>query len=331
MKKILLIATGGTIASRRTNSGLKPSMTPEELLNSLSVMPPCELDTKELFSIDSTDFTPDHWLLIAKEIKENYEAYDGFVITHGTDTMAYTAAALSYLIRDPGKPIVLTGSQRTLADDFSDVKHNLGDALFFACEDDIAGVFIVFCGRAILGTRACKTRTKSVEAFESINYPCVAMIDNGRIIKYTGLGKTGRAVHFYDKLDRSVFLLKLIPGMSSDILDFLKGRYRAVVIESFGSGGIPSGSNREFYEKLGELVKGGCIVVLTTQVMNEGSNAMLYEVGANAMKEYNLLQGFDMTTEAVVAKLMWLMSLTDDNEKVSEEFYKPIGFDILSV
>lgn len=169
MKHILLIATGGTIASRHTAEGLAPRITPEELL---SYVPDaasfCSIDTVQPINLDSTNIRPEHWLLLANLIEENYNHYDGFVICHGTDTLAYTASALSYLIQRTSKPIVLTGAQRSIDEDTTDAKVNLLDALRFACSGK-SGVCIVFGSHVIAGTRARKSRTKSYNAFTSLN------------------------------------------------------------------------------------------------------------------------------------------------------------------
>ena len=185
MKKILLITTGGTIASIQTNNGLKPQLDGNVLLNFIpEIKEFCEVDVRGLLSIDSTNIYYKHWLLIAKTIKENYENYDGFVICHGTDTMSYTASALSYLIQNSKKPIVLTGAQKPINLDVSDAKTNLKDSFIYACSSHASGVVIIFNGNVILGTRARKIRSKSFDAFASIDYPKVAIVQDNHVIPY---------------------------------------------------------------------------------------------------------------------------------------------------
>ena len=168
MKRILLIATGGTIASRPTEDGLMPQLLAEDILSCVPALRNlCQIDALQLLSIDSTNMTPDNWLTIAACVKDNYFRYDGFVITHGTDTMAYTASALSYLIQNSAKPIVLTGSQKSIYDPETDARRNLFDAFLAAQDDALFGVMLVFNGRVICGTRARKTHTKSMNAFSS--------------------------------------------------------------------------------------------------------------------------------------------------------------------
>ena len=151
MKNILMIGTGGTIASEKTPSGLTPELTTEQLLSFIpGIADVCRVECLQLYSLDSTNIRPDHWLGLARAIRQHYDQYDGFVISHGTDTMAYTAAALSYLIQDCPKPIVLTGAQKPIWFDGTDSKRNLIDAFLYACRG-CGGVQIVFNGRVILG------------------------------------------------------------------------------------------------------------------------------------------------------------------------------------
>ena len=210
-KKILMIGTGGTIASEVSDSGLTPELTSEQLIRYIpDISGICKITCCQLFSLDSTNIQPKHWARIASTIRENYREFDGFVIAHGTDTMAYTAAGLSYLVQGCPKPIVLTGAQKPIGFETTDSKQNLRDAVTVAASD-MAGVMLVFNGKIITGTRARKTRSKSFEAFSSINYPLLGMVRDGRIIRY--IRPEARAVpQFYDKVNPNVALLKLIPG-----------------------------------------------------------------------------------------------------------------------
>ena len=251
------------------------------------------------------------------------------MITHGTDTMAYTSAALSYLIQQSNKPIVLTGAQKPLMDPVTDAKKNLLDSLCFACQERCGGVFVVFSGRAILGTRAKKLKTKSYAAFSSINYPEVALIDQGRIFQYVTFHHT-EPVRFYHKLLPEVFLLKLIPGMDPAILDYIGAHYRALVIESYGAGGLPFAHQRNFLDRLQTLKERGCHVVVATQAMLEGSDLGVYEVGRKAMAAYDVLQAHDMTIEAAVTKLMWLLGQDLPYEELRRQFNTPVAQDLLN-
>ena len=162
MKHILLIATGGTIASENSENGLTPQISSEELLSYVPAAREfCTIDAVQILNIDSTNLQPEHWLLMARTVRENYDKYDGFVICHGTDTMAYTSSALSYLIQNSPKPIIITGAQKPISMEITDAKTNLLDSLRFAAYPDAHGVTIVFNGKIIAGTRAKKVHPRA--------------------------------------------------------------------------------------------------------------------------------------------------------------------------
>ena len=328
MKKILMIATGGTIASEMTPSGLAPELNPQQLLSFIPrIAEVCDVECLQLYSLDSTNIRPQHWLGIAKAVRENYDQYDGFVISHGTDTMAYTAAALSYLIQGSPKPIVLTGAQKPIWFDSTDSKRNLTDAFLYACRG-CGGVQIVFNGKVILGTRARKTYSKSFQAFSSVNYPDLAVLQDEHLLQYIRC-ECGEKPVFYDRLGTNVGLLKLIPGTDAALLEFMAGRYDGLVIESFGVGGLPHYEDDAFYPIIRRAVERGKIVVMTTQVPNEGSDLTVYHVGGHLKNTLRLLEAYDMTTEAAVAKLMWILGRTRDFDEVRRLFYAPVAKDIL--
>ena len=193
MKKILLITTGGTIASIQKEEGLVPGLNGNQLLEFIPRLNNmCKIDVKSVFNLDSTNVYYKHWLELVKVIKEEYDNYDGFVICHGTDTMSYTASALSYLIQNSRKPIVLTGAQKPINLDISDAKVNLLDSFTYACDDSSRGVVLIFNGNVILGTRARKIRTKSFDAFKSIDYPKIAIVKDGVVIPQSGTSSACR-------------------------------------------------------------------------------------------------------------------------------------------
>lgn len=330
MKKILLIATGGTIASKRTEDGLAPLLSSEELM---SFVPEakrfCSVETIQVLNIDSTNIQPEHWLLIADTIEQNYDRYDGFVIAHGTDTMAYTSAALSYLVQNSAKPIIVTGAQKPIDMEITDAKTNLMDSLRFASSPAAHGVCIVFDGKVIAGTRARKVRTKSYNAFESINYPYIADVRETRVIQYIKDTCPSSYPCFYHKINPKVFLLKLIPGIWPDILPVIGEHYDAVILESYGVGGIPNECQRNFLQEVDKLIQNGKIVVMTTQVMHEGSDMSVYKVGHVAKEQYGLIESFDMTLESTVTKLMWILGQTDNPQKIKSMYYTTINHDIL--
>ena len=331
MKKILLIATGGTIASKYTDKGLSPQISAEELL---SYVPEarefCEIDHIQPFNLDSTNVCSRQWTQLAALIEKKYEYYDGFVICHGTDTMAYTAAALSYLIQNNLKPIVVTGAQKPIDLAITDARANLLDSLRFASHPKAHGTNIVFGGSVIAGTRAKKERSKSYNAFSSINYPDIAVIQDRRIVFYIDdKNHITDRIRFYHKLDDRVFLLKLIPGSNGAIIDSLADTTDALIIESFGVGGLPDYGDDEFYQAIKRFVEKGKIVIMATQVTHEGSDMSVYQVGKMIKREFSLLESYDMTLEATVAKTMWALQESIDPDGFREKFYKKINHDIM--
>ena len=330
MKHILLIATGGTIASRPTENGLAPQLLADDILRCVPALGSlCRIDAVQPMNIDSTNMSPDCWLALTGCLRAHYDQYDGFVIAHGTDTMAYTACALSYLVQQSGKPIVLTGAQKSIYMQDTDARRNLYDAFVAAQDDNLAGVYIVFDGRVILGTRARKTRTKSMNAFSSIDYPDVALIRDGRILHYIRQPQPQTPPAFYGRLDASVFVLRLIPGMNPEVLRLLASRFDALVIESFGVGGLPCYEQTDFLSAAAAWSSAGKPIVITTQVPHEGSDLAVYQVGARAAAQPGILQAYTMTVEAVVTKLMWILPQTRDLTEIKRLFYTPIACDLL--
>ena len=332
MKRILLIATGGTIASTEDGNGLSPALTGEELAQSVpEIAGLCELDIVQPMNIDSTNMRPRDWMTIRDVIVDGYTSHDGFVILHGTDTMSYTAAALSYLIQDSPKPIVLTGSQKPMANPFTDAKLNLYQSLLYALDERSHDVSIVFGGVAIAGTRARKQRTMSFNAFISVNYPPVAYIRNDRIVRngIHGSHNAERQPRFYDKLDPRVSVLRLTPGLDPSIFKALKTSNDAVILETFGIGGIPETgeSGASYQDAIFDWVDSGRTVVMTTQVPEEGLDLGVYEVGRVYAEHPGILRGDDMTTETLVAKTMWALGQTREPAQVQELFYREVNHD----
>ncbi|MCL2381977.1 MAG: asparaginase [Treponema sp.] len=330
VKKIMLLTTGGTIASENTVDGFVPSMPPDQILRYVpEVKTFCDVTALQIMNIDSSNVQPENWLLISRAIQDHYDAFDGFVITHGTDTMAYAASALSYLIQNPAKPIVLTGAQKPIHQGDSDARRNVIHSFWFCAEARTGGVFLCFDGKVFVGTRASKVKSKSYDAFESINFPAVAYVHYRHPLSRIHLGgPASKPVRFFDEIDPSVFLLKLIPGMEPEILEYVGQRYTAIVIESYGLGGLPFADQRNFLKQVESLVSCGKILVVATQVKNEGSDLSIYEVGIRSIQRVPLLQSMDMTIEAVVTKLMWILPQTKVFKEVEKLFYTPVNEDI---
>lgn len=328
-KKILFLATGGTIASKKSQNGLKPQITPAELLEYIpQVEDFCQVETIQLLNLDSSNMEPMHWKMMVHTIKEQYESYDGFVIAHGTDTMAYTAAALSYMIQNSKKPIVITGAQKPIDLEITDAKSNLIDSFLYASDEKSQGVQIVFDGKVIAGTRAKKVRSKSYNAFSSIDYPCLAMIQDMNIMRYIPMLPFEDEVIFYEEMDEDVFLMKLIPGIKPKMLRSIFTNYHCIIVESFGVGGIPKSLSEEFYKLCQEFPEK--LVVMATQVAHEGSDMTVYEVGHDMKAYCRFLESYDMTLESVIAKTMWILGNFDTAEvDVEELFYHSVNYDVI--
>lgn len=327
MKHILLIATGGTISSKDVGEGLTPQLSSEDLMALVPELREiCRADAVQLMNLDSTNISAGQWLQMAACVRENYTSYDGFVLTHGTDTMAYTAAALSYLIQNNKKPVVITGAQQSISNRDTDARENLRDAFLYAADDNACGVHVVFDHRVILGTRARKMRTKSYHAFESVDYPETAIIRNKKLVYYVQEQVCGETM-FHDQMGSGVFVWKLVPGSDASIFEALKPHCRALVLESFGVGGLPQYGDAKFFDAVRDWIDSGRVIVMTTQVPFEGSDMEVYQVGRRAKRELRLIEAYGMTTEAVVTKLMWILGQTNDREEIRKLFTTPIQKD----
>ncbi|MCI5846675.1 MAG: asparaginase [Clostridiales bacterium] len=304
----MLLATGGTIACTNGNHGLEPTLHGRNLLEAIQAELPCAVDAQDVFLMDSSNMQPEEWSALARAVDGALQSYDGVVITHGTDTMAYTAAALSFMLAGVGKPVILTGSQLPLVHPLTDGRLNLLRAIHAAMAD-ISGVYVCFDNQLISGVRCVKTHTSSMNAFSSVNEPPAGYFDvEGLHIDhpqpYLPLEQPYR---LRDGIDPRVFLLKLVPGTSPDVLRFVKtAAYRGLLIEAFGLGGLHY-IRRNLVETLGQLVDSGIYVVVVSQCLYEKANLNVYEVGHGLVRDC-ILSGRDMTTEAAVCKMMWALA-----------------------
>ncbi|MBS6763470.1 MAG: asparaginase [Clostridium sp.] len=322
MKKVLLLTTGGTIAARQGKQGLTPDIKCGDILDMLPELKQHFLiESKDILNLDSSNIQPEEWQYIARIVAERLPDFDGVIITHGTDTMAYTASALSYMLQNLNKPVVFTGAQIPIEQMFTDAKRNLQTA-FAAVDAGIPRVMIAFDDKIINGCRGVKVRTLGFNAFESISAPYLGEVYADGVHLYDKLdisGREGKDFCLKENLCPDVFLLKLIPGTNPDIFDrLLEMKYRGIIIEAFGAGGTHF-ERRNLVPKLEKLIHSGISVVARSQCLYEKSDFSLYEVGRKLL-DCGVIQGRDMTTEAIVTKLMWALGQTEDSSIVREIF-----------
>ena len=331
-RKILLIYTGGTIGMKQDPSTL--SLKPFNFNQILEEVPELKkfgykIDTYSFDPlIDSSDVTPEFWVELALLVKQKYNSYDGFVVLHGTDTMSYTASALSFMFTNLSKPVILTGSQLPIGVLRTDGKENLISSIEIAAaandrgEPMVPEVAIYFESQLYRGNRTTKNSAENFRAFKSFNYSTLA--DVGIHIKYNTkniiypLTPNGN-LEVSTNLETNVAILKIHPGITGIVMDSVlnNSNVKGVILETFGSGNAPTSD--WFIERLKRGIRRGLIIVNVTQCQAGSVDMDAYETGRR-LKEIGVVSGYDITTEAALAKLFYLLGKGYDNERVKDMF-----------
>ena len=312
-KRILVINTGGTIGMIRTEHGYAPQREAfHELLKqipelSAPVMPEWDMVDMDPL-LDSSNITVFEWNAIGERIASQYHLYDGFVVLHGTDTMAYTASALSFMLRKNNKPVILTGSQIPLCEVRNDARDNLITALLIAAGSFVHEVCLYFGGKLLRGNRAIKYSADDLIAFESPNYPVLA--DVGIEIRYHHaalLPPCEEGFSLQRLVNIPIGVIKVFPGIQFQLFDsIMTEKLKGIVIETFGAGNIPRHAD-SLLPIIRKACENGTIIIVCSQCPHGTVSLGAYET-SSALKEAGAISGYDITTEAAVAKLYYLFS-----------------------
>ena len=312
-KKVYLIYTGGTIGMTRTANGYAPKKgyLQQELAEirelSADEMPEYTLQEYEPL-LDSSNISLREWIKIARDIKDHYEEFDGFVILHGTDTMAYTASALSFMLEGLTKPVILTGSQIPLCEIRNDARDNLITALLLAGNYAIHEVCLFFGSILLRGNRSTKVSADDLNAFESPNDQPLGRVGVDIILREGGfLDKSVKRLNLFEFKEQQIAVLKIFPGIQPEIFDsIITTKLKGIVVEAFGSGNIPSNDGRlqEIFRKAAD---NGTVIVVCTQCLKGSAVIGEYEA-SKGLADAGAISGYDMTVEAAVAKLYYLLS-----------------------
>ena len=313
----------------KSSDGYKPeSGYLKEKLNSMKELKAPEVpefDFEEYSPLlDSANIVPDNWVAIARDIARKYNDYDGFIILHGTDTMAYTASALSFMLQGLQKPVIITGSQLPLGKVRNDGRGNLITSMILAGNYDIPEVCLFFNDRLLRGCRSVKVNANDFQAFSSPDFPPLGTVGvDINLNENLFLEKRKKSFNYTRIASHSIAVLQIFPGISATVLDnILSPPLQGLILQTYGQGNIPH-NNKKLISVIKKATTRGIIITACTQNLSGTVRLQTYETGY-ALKEAGVISGFDITTEAALAKLYFLFSLNLSQQKIKQKFMKSL-------